>query len=176
MMLMMRWIHVPIDGFPPTVEWNTTTSAAYLQLHLGLPAFIMHHYQRTTSMVIQTEYTGTDGVTIRCHPGYRTGSPWYDWVEVEGHPVHVGPIPFKVVAVVPVRDFGTQETRFELVGYAGTTRTHRDSVLFTEWEHSIDFSVIPAESIVRRSFAVKVSPKVAAIIRPLDDWAYHFTH
>jgi hypothetical protein len=169
-------IHVSVNELPPTVEWNTTTGAEFLELPLGLPAFIMQHYQRTTPLVVQTEYTGNQCGTLRCHPGYREGAPWYDWIEVAGHGGRADVVPFKVLAVVPLRDPGTEVTRYELVGVPGTTRTERDSVLFTEWHIDLNFSVIRADTIVRRSFAVKVSPKVVAIAFPQNEWAYHFAH
>jgi hypothetical protein len=88
----------------------------------------------------------------------------------------VDPIPFQVVAVVPIRDEGFSVTRYELIGLPGTTRTECDSVLFTEWNFSATYSVINVDAIVRRCFAVKVAPTVAAIVRPSNEWPYHFTH
>jgi hypothetical protein len=35
-------IHVSVNGLPPMVEWTTTTGAEFLELPLGLSAFIMH--------------------------------------------------------------------------------------------------------------------------------------
>jgi hypothetical protein len=170
-------IHVPVDGLPPTVEWNTTTAAEFLELPLGLSGFIMQHYQSMTPLIVQTEYTGNCCETVRCHPGYREGAPWYDWVAVADHDDNCSDvIPFKVLAVVPLRDVGNDVTRYELVGVAGTTRTECDSVLFTEWNVSLDYSVIRAETIIRRSFAIKVSPKVVSIVCPQNEWAYHFAH
>jgi hypothetical protein len=169
-------IHPPQQGLPPTVEWFTTTSPEYLQLPSGLPAFVMAHYGRTTPMILQTEFTGPGHGTIRCHPGYREGDPWYDWVEVVEHEGRVDPIPFQVVAVVPIRDVGSSVTRYELIGLPGTTRTECDSVLFTEWNVSAAYSVINVDAIVRRCFAVKVATRVAAIVRPSNEWPYHFTH
>lgn len=166
----------PIGRLPPTVLWNTTTSANFLELPLGLPAFVMTHYQRTTEMVLQTEYTGGAAGTVRCHPGYRGGASWYDWVEVAGHEGRSDDIPFKVLAVVPVRDPGSDVIRFELIGWPGVKRTKKDSVVFTEWTYAPNFSVIRAETIVRRSFAVKVAPKVVAIVCPVEEWPFYFAH
>jgi hypothetical protein len=67
-------------------------------------------------------------------------------------------------------------TRYELIGVSGTTRTERDSVLFTEWNVALSYSVIRADTIIQRSFAVNVSPKIGAIVFPQHKWAYHFAH
>jgi hypothetical protein len=103
-----------------------------LELPFGLPAFVMTHYQRTTEMVLQTEYTGGALGSVRCHPGYHGGAPWYDWVEVTGHEGRSDDIPFKVLAVVPLLDPGSDVIRFELIGWPGVKRTKNDSVVFTE--------------------------------------------
>jgi hypothetical protein len=127
---------------PPTVKWTTTTGAEFLELPLGLPASIMQHYQQSTPLVVQTEYTGSNQCgTVRCHPGYCEGAPWYDWVEVAGHKGHANIVPFKVLAVVPLQDPGTEVTLYELIGVPGTTRTERDSALFTEWNIDLKTSV-----------------------------------
>jgi hypothetical protein len=136
----------------------------------------MAHYNCTSPMILQTEFTGPGYGTIRCHPGYREGDAWYDWVEVAEHEGRVDPIPFQVVAVVPIRDDGSSVTRYELIGLPCTTRTECDSVLFTEWDVSVAYSVIRVDVILRRCFAVKVSPKVVAVVRPSNEWPYHFTH
>ena len=167
-------IHPPQDGRPPLVEWHTSTSVAYLDLPSGLAAFVMQHYQRTQPMVLQTEYTGTDDVTVRCHPGYRMGEPWYDWVEVCVSPGGTLVRPFKVLAVVPIRDAGSAVIRFELIGFMASERTGLDSVIFTEWDFSLDYRVIKADTIVRRSFVVKVAPKVISVVRPIHEWPNQF--
>jgi hypothetical protein len=48
--------------------------------------------------------------------------------------------------------------------------------VFTEWTYAPNFSVIRAETIVRRSFAVKVAPKVVAIVCPVEEWPFYFAH
>ena len=169
-------IHPPHDGRPPMVEWHTSTSAEYLVLPSGLAAFVMHHYQRTHPIMLQTEYTGIDDLTIRCHPGYRTGEPWYDWVEVDVDLELGGTVvrPFKVLAVVPIRDTGSDVIRFELIGYMAVKRTMLDSVIFTEWDFSLDYRVIKADTVKRRSFVVKVAPKVISVVRPIHEWPNQF--
>jgi hypothetical protein len=98
-------IHVSVNELPPTLEWTTTTGAEFMELPLGLPAFIKQHYQRSTPLIVQTEYTGNQCGTVRCHPGYCEGTPWYDWVEVAGHEGRANAVPFKVLVVVPMQRF-----------------------------------------------------------------------
>jgi hypothetical protein len=66
----------------PTVSWCSTTLVQHLVHPDGLPQFALKHYG-VTKLQMRTEYKGDNGLEIRCHPGYRGGSPWYDWVEVE---------------------------------------------------------------------------------------------
>jgi hypothetical protein len=81
------------------VEWTTTMRVDFLKLPVGLPAFGIQHYQLSTPLVLRMEYAGINCETVCCHPGYREGKPWYDWVEVSDQEGRTDVIPaFKVRA------------------------------------------------------------------------------
>ena len=121
---------------------------------------------------MRTEYKGDNGLEIRCHPGYRGGSPWYDWVEVElpNEPIDERLVPFKVLAVVPIRREGCTTTKFEFIGQLGTKRTHNDSAMFTEWQFEMNYTVLPVECVARPIFVVTVAALQLSVMRSIAEW------
>lgn len=152
---------------PPIVHWHTRTSVQHMRWPDGLAQFALTHYG-TNELHGCTEVTaGADN--IRCHPRYRRGSPWYEWVMIEDsdNPEHV---PAKLWTVV-----SPTSTTVEFIATIARIRTERDSVLFTEWKYEQHFEIVTPEQLRRPVFVVKAKTGAVCTMCAQDKWSTHFT-
>jgi hypothetical protein len=176
---------IPLTTTPPSysyrVCWHTTTDIALMTLPGALLTFLCSHFGH--SVRICTEYK-RDIHTFRCHPCYQSNGPIYDWllVNFEGF---ITPFPCRLAAVVimpspNVGDGGqmTKPPSYKLVVQSTTTKTHVNSVLFTEWNWDPQYLVIEPETIVGPCFVITIAADNSRVLEalPLSKWPGQFTN
>ena len=70
------------------------------------------------------------------------------------------------------------EPKYELIVQSASQRTHRDSVLFTEWLWSpVSYTSISPESIEEPCFVISIKEDHSTILETLryESWASKFT-
>ena len=170
-------------------KWNTQ-SAVTPMVSPGLLHFIVHEFgllnNPTKSVTLYTQYKRDDTI-FRCHPNYRGGAPWYDWVMMlysnPNHPNQQLHCPARLMAIVQDDDDETNEFH-PVVQWAGH-RTNNDSVLFDEYvfQHDLNpdkptsFNVHPSASIEKPVFVIDCESeddnKILVATDP-EEWADRF--
>ena len=102
--------HIAVANNNIVVEWNTR-SESLPSLSNGLLRFIVREFdlaaQPNKSVTLYTQYK-RNGTTFRCHPCYRGGEPWYDWMMLmytdDNYPNQALSCPARLMAVVVDND------------------------------------------------------------------------
>ena len=155
-----------------------TQTCGIMKLEDNLAHFIVQHYSDSGDSDFDangegcinccTEYHKFDVdndddrvISLRCHPNYREkGHPWYDWVLVrtEDDNGNDEEYPSRVVSC---------NRRFD-VKYNEITPTGRESFLYTEWNFSPKFYVLPATALASLGF-VLVSSEAHGTVLVVND-------
>ena len=120
------------------VKWNTKSEVLPV-LPNGLLRFIARTYELKDNparyITLFTQYC-RNKVLFRCHPDFRGGGPWYDWMMMQyedpNNPRNVLSCPARLMAVV-VDSTDQNKVYQPIIQWAGN-RTTADSVLFTEYD------------------------------------------
>ena len=133
--------HIAVANNNIVVEWNTC-SESIPSLSAGMVRFIVCEFdlaaQPNKSVILYTQYK-RNGTTFHCHPCYRGGEPWYDWMVLmymdDNYPNQALTCPVRLMAVVVEND-APNKVYHPIVQWAGNG-TYNDSVLFDEYMHLI---------------------------------------
>jgi hypothetical protein len=152
---------------PPTVVWHSQTSLQSLEWPSGLARWALQHYN-TSELHGCTELLG-GADAMRCHPGYRGGGNWYDWVMITD-PSSTSPVPAKLWTVVK-----TTANKCEVIATVARDRTGADSVLFTEWQYLHKYEIVMPSQFLSPVFIVKAGLLTVSTMCPQHEWHTHFT-
>ena len=172
------------NGMAVVCNWKSATEEHLLRCDQDvldyLYSIVSSHEDSVTSVHCCTEYL-YHGLFIRCHPCYQGEGPWFDWVNVhfaesimDGVTYPEGKYPCKVFAIVPKQYNPSMEETHILVRSA-LGRTHKDSVLFTEWTVMDHFLLVPIDSLEESLFVLELGNNTIAVARPYSDWPREFT-
>lgn len=128
-----------------------------------------------------------DGLTFRCHPNYRNGGPWHDWVAVNyNEDGKVVTYPSKLLAVVPQEQLSGQrlDATYLLLHCTYERDADNSSCLFKRWKYNpkqvymvkVEAVKLDTECMVIENAARNVgdpSKEVMQILSP-DRWAGGF--
>ena len=158
--------HICVVNNTIIAKWNSR-SAVPPTLSRGLLRFIANHFglqqDAAKSVTLYTQYK-RDDTMFCCHPNYRGGLPWFDWVMMlysdPNHPGVQFSCPARLMAVV--RDNTDPEMVYHLILQWAANCTINDSVLFDEYVFAHDmnpddptsFNVRPADSIEKPVFVI----------------------
>ena len=171
------------------VNWKSR-SAVEPKASPGLIRFIANHFglhqDATKSVTLYTQYK-RGNTTFRCHPSYRGGLPWFDWVMMlytdPNFPDQQLSCPARLMAIV--RDNTDPDNIYHPILQWAENRTMNDSVLFDEYvfTHPLNpddpssFNVHPSDSIERPVFVIDCESETEAkvlVAREPEDWGSLF--